>query len=292
MAEFDSDSVDEQPAESREEHSPFGFGEEVSDDNSAQDSDAPNEQTNTPSIETNGPQDSDEGPMLRADYSRKTQDLAEQRRAFDTERSENQAELATMRQEMQVAREQMQQNQQIQSYQQDPLMQAANDPARTREEVLALQALANNNQQLLELQTAFAELKQAQSDFGAQSESTQATLQQFRDDRQKTQNVELRRQGDEAVSLFSEQAVRDNIEFIQRNFGSRNPRTQEPYSVAELVGMASGETARVTNEARSESRDDRGRFKKQAGTNGSQQNVDSVIHDRSDAEAEIERILG
>jgi hypothetical protein len=290
--ESDSAVADEQVSEAPEEVNTFGMIEDdYSPDKSDETSEPSNEQTeNTPKPITDADPDRQGGELRQADYTRKMQDHADNVRRWEAERADQQRVMDDQRSQLTQAASQPQ-YQPVLNTQADALSQAALDPSLSATERAGLNVLAETQRATEELRGQVAEFQRFRDELSPQFQQTQDTLAGFTQDRQDSRDSELRLQGEAAIGLFGEQAVSDNVAFIRQNIEMMNPRTNKTYTVSELVGMATGKVAEETQQARSNTRDEQGRFKSQAGTNGSTPHVEGTYSSQEDAMSEIANTL-
>jgi len=243
--------------------------------------DAQSSETDVSSDETN------RGYMRQQDYTRKTQDLAEERRAFQAEREQFLKEMSQYREQLQNQPQQAQHTQEM-----DGLYQLMNDPSLSPQDRAGVQTLLQIRQAQGELANQIREFQQFREELEPQFQQTTQQLQGLTRAQQEAQSKEMRAQGQEAVRLFGEDAVRDNIAFIQANMGQINPQTGEPFTVAQLVGMVTGKPAQEAQKARETSRSASRQAKAQVKPNGSHPSTWKETNSLEDSLAEISAELG
>lgn len=289
MAEPDSAVDTEQVTVSPEDDSDFGqIVDQVQPDNSEETSDSPTtEQPASVQSSTNADPDDEGGTLRYGRFTQKMQDLADRERSWDAQRIEQQKVLDDQR----VQLTQAIQAPQPQNTQLDVLTQAAQNPNLTPEERAGLQVLAQTQQATEELRLQMAEFRQFQEQMGPQFQQTQQALLGLTQVHQAAESVELRKQGKEAVELFGEQAVRDNIALIEANTKLVNGKTGKSFTVAEVVSMVTGKGIEEATSARSNSRNQKGQFQKSASSNGSTPDVEKTSRTKDDALSDIKGIL-
>lgn len=267
MAE-ESDPVvtDGQPSESPAEGTSFGMiTDEVPQETSQAEPEAPEGHTedDAKSSETNvSPDEQERGYMRQQDYSRKTADLAREREALQAERENYRKEVEErFQRQFEELRSQIPQNQPEGS-----LTHLLNDPSLSPQDRAGVQTLMQIQQALAQQIQDFQQFRQQmEPQFQEYSQQVQGLTQA----QQEAKAKELRAQGQEAVEMFGEDAVRESVEFIRRNHGAVNPKTGKPYTIAEIVGMATGRTAEQAQEARQGNQSRRRSVQKTASSNGS-----------------------
>ena len=250
MAEETDLAVDEgQPSQEPSDEVAFGYEPEVTPEEEPEPQDRqPDSEPETDPVET------ERGYLRQQDYTRKTQELADQRRADEATRQAFQEEMAASREQMQQVLQRADQPQ-AQGYasQFDGLLQDPNLSPEDRRGVAVLQGMAQEmdglkqtNEQLVqklaELEPQFAQANQAVQNFSERQHNE--TLREV--------NAQL----DEANSIFGKDAVDEQMPFVRRmtvTDGSWspevNPRTQQPYTVAELVSLGSGKAIEDSQKA-------------------------------------------
>lgn len=297
MAEDSDPAVsDGQPSESPADETSFGMiTDEVPQDNSQSEPESPEGHTedDAKSSETNvAPDERERGYMRQQDYSRKTADLAREREALQAERETFRKEL---QEQFQKQFEELRSQAVPQQQQHDgQLTQLLNDPNLSPQDRAGVQTLMEIRQAQAELAQQIQDFQQFREQLEPQFQEYSQTVQGLTKAQQEAQAKELRAQGQEAVEMFGEDAVRESVDFIQRNHGAVNPRTQKPYTVAELVGLATGRTAEQAQQAREGNQGRRRAAQKTAAANGSTPSSVGTkgAYSRSDAIAEIAANMG
>lgn len=176
----------------------------------------------------------DEGGALRfADYTRKMQDIADQRRSLETEQHSIRQERQRYQDMLEGGLNQLQTDDPVQQLytQLGPDEQAGLRVVEqlTDHKTGALQHAMN--QQAQTIQQVQQQLQQVQSHYQTQQSSK---LNQ--------EVAEARQEHGELVDTYGQ--------VILKAYGTVNPTTNEPYSISELVSLYSGQTAEKTQNAR------------------------------------------
>lgn len=195
--------------------------------------------------------DESEDTLLRADYSRKTMALADDRRAFEAEK----AEWLTGR-EQAIDERQRADIPQNGATTADQFEQAAS-VAESADQRRGLMFMANQERTITELKDTVSGLVTRLEQVEPQvKEVTQATEELT----QEQNDAITKRVGDQAktaVTAFGKDSVSKARNFILRNLNTINDGTNEPYTVPELVAMHSGKplaTAQAAVEKQAEQR--------------------------------------
>jgi hypothetical protein len=180
---------------------------------------------------------------MQGDY---TQDLADRVRAFEAQ----QQEFAQERQQYLAAIQQAQQPQQqadpfadIYGRLQSPEERQGVDTVR---QIFGLEM----QQALIPLQELRQQFEQFQSQYGQLNEQMSGITGLVSSQRQAAITTEVQA----AREAYGEEVVQNHAEDIRANYGRTNPATGRPYTVSDLAGIFSGETARQAQEARATDR--------------------------------------
>tara|TARA_R110000744_G_scaffold328188_6_gene433860 strand:- start:104 stop:1042 length:939 start_codon:yes stop_codon:yes gene_type:complete len=189
------------------------------------------------------------GTLRQQDYSRKTMDLADERRAFEAEKTAF-IQQQTTQQQQQLQQMQAQQGPAPPSMSQQ-LRAGLNDPTLTEADRTGLNVVAQMSEAVEALQWQNQELVQRVEQFEPQLRQATQVTQKQQQQQQAASQLELDTQSNEAVALYGEEIGQNQglIEFVARNRGSVSPTTGKALSIAELVGMGLGRTAAETTQA-------------------------------------------
>ena len=283
--------TDEAPAQ---EEASFGFTPEP--DTAPE---APEEQSGQPEdTAAQSTEDTpDEGGYLRQqDYTRKTQDLADQRKAFEAERQAFHQEMQGQREQIQLAL------QAIQSGQTTPnrglvgqLQEIAADPNLSMQDRAGLNVIANLATELEAAKQTIQELAQFREDFSQRFNQTSQAVNGLTQAQHQAQLGQVQDQYNEAVELFGRETVDGQMNLIRRLAVENgqwapetNPQTGKPFTMAELVAMGSGRLAEDAQAARDAQKNGKASSKKKAAPTGSSTGGDSRgSFSQADAIAEI-----
>lgn len=297
MSELSTDSVavEEQPTESPASGPQMGDGFQEPDislgDSEPAPTEQPDEGATTPAEgnETTTPAP-DEGDGLRqADYTRKTQDLAERQRALEAREQTFQQERLAFQQQQTAA------TQAPQGPAANPTLEnlraAMAHPEATPDDrtgyAWAIEQIETSQRQQAAIDELTAWKEQAQAYFT----QTDQTVQQMN----QTQVTAHERQKDtewaEAVKAFGKETVEAAVPFLDRNWGSQVDAEGNTLTVAQLVSMATGQPFQAVQAAQAENRQVRQQAKQAASTNGATHHLpqagDGTISE-AQAKAEIE----
>lgn len=210
------------------------------------------------------------------DYTRKTMDLADERRTFEAERTQ-------WRQEMQQQREQLQQL--LQETQQPSgltgmagsLQQKLADPNLTPDQRLAVQEELRGVEYVRGLESELAQLKATVENLQPEFQQTSRTVQSLQQMQQQQTLASVQRQHSEAVKQFGEETVQQAMPMVRRLAvvnGQWEPeingKTGQPYTFAEMVAIVTGKPAESQSRAQTASKNGRTQAKKTASTVGAQ----------------------
>ena len=241
----DSPATEEQPAEAPV--SEFANPDFEAEDNQSEVSSDDGEQPeSTETVDPNSA-DSPEGGLRLADYTRKTQDLADQRRQLE---AEYQQRIETSQAQMQ---EQLNQQKELitalKPESDDLIGRALQNPDLTQEDRIGLSVIQGVQQENTTLKAELQQLKEAVATLLPVVEQTQASTQQMTaaqtEAQSKAINEELKA-SDEAYGAEKTDAAGDPIRAL---WGKPNPLTQKPYTIPEIVAMAHGLPAKAQEEA-------------------------------------------
>jgi len=260
----------------------------------------------TNETESLSPAEQEQGYMRRDDYTRKTQDLAEQRRRleddFAAQRRRMEDDFQARLQQMQAQPQPNAQEQQSGSDFHQRISQIAQDPNLSpadRQGLMAFTEMANTiqgyEQRSSEQGQRIEQLERYISEqLGPQVQQAYTSAQTISQEREAATSAELKKEVDEAKSVFGEDLTTQHAEFVIRNHGKLiDPQTQRPMSVASLVAMASGRQAEAAQQAKVAQQAGRLAAKRTTSPNGASNappaNGGTLTH--SQALAEIEATL-
>jgi|15BtaG_2_1085339.scaffolds.fasta_scaffold01181_5 hypothetical protein len=244
----------ETPEYTEPEGTTFGF-----DDTEDTSTGEPESQSGQPEEETPQQIPTDDGGTLRQqDYTRKTQDLADERRAFEAKQVEWQEAQKAQQEQIQQTLQALQQTQQPQA--QTGLVQqlqdVASNPNLTAEDRAGLNVIANLANELETAKQTIASLSQFQEQVAPQFEQINQTVTGLSAAQQQAQVAGLRNQLAEANEAFGVEVVEAAMPLVRRMGAVNgswspevNPQTGEAFSIAEMVGLASGKLAQGNQEA-------------------------------------------
>ena len=265
---------------------------------------------NRPSVESTSSDEDADGSMMRKDYTRKTMELADDRRALESERAElrKQQDEWFKTRETNVTGSQPQPavvpgaNSEMSAQQLAAAVQytqqamaspnlSADQRLQIQQELIALQGLQGMRGEIDELRSFREEMAPLlQQTANSVTQLTQA---------QKDAHVQKRLDKvKEAQDLFGEDTVKQYGSQVYMHFNAEdngnpmtNPATNEPYTPAEIVAMYSGVSLQEAQQARN--RNGRARTQAKQGTRpaGAQQQAPvaagGALQSRAEAEAEI-----
>lgn len=219
-------------------------------------------------INDNTPAPDDQGDGLRqADYTRKTQEVADSRRQLDAERD-------SFRQQQQQFQETQQQL--LLQQQQGPpppgipqqLQQVMSDPSLSAEDRAGLNVILTMSQNQEEQAGVIADLRARLEQWEPQLQTTNQVVTQLSHEQQAGNLKRMEDQVQEAYTLFGQEATQAAADFIKKNISTPNRKTGQPYTVAELVGLESGRSVDDAQAARDGNRAVRQRSKQGVNSNG------------------------
>ena len=201
-------------------------------------------------INDNTPAPDDQGDGLRqADYTRKTQEVADSRRQLDAERD-------SFRQQQQQFQETQQQL--LLQQQQGPpppgipqqLQQVMSDPSLSSEDRAGLNVILTMSQNQEAQAGVIADLRARLEQWEPQLQTTNQVVTQLSHEQQAGNLKRMEDQVQEAYTLFGQEATQAAADFIKKNISTPNRKTGQPYTVAELVGLESGRSVEDAQAAR------------------------------------------
>ena len=219
-------------------------------------------------INDNTPAPDDQGDGLRqADYTRKTQEVADSRRQLDAERE-------GFRQQQQQFQETQQQL--LLQQQQGPpppgipqqLQQVMSDPSLSAEDRAGLNVILTMSQNQEAQAGVIADLRARLEQWEPQLQTTNQVVTQLSQEQQAGNLKRMEDQVQEAYTLFGQEATQAAADFIKKNISTPNRKTGQPYTVAELVGLESGRSVEDAQAARQGNKAVRQRSKQGVNSNG------------------------
>jgi len=219
-------------------------------------------------INDNTPAPDDQGDGLRqADYTRKTQEVADSRRQLDAERD-------SFRQQQQQFQETQQQL--LLQQQQGPpppgipqqLQQVMSDPSLSSEDRAGLNVILTMSQNQEAQAGVIADLRARLEQWEPQLQTTNQVVTQLSHEQQAGNLKRMEDQVQEAYTLFGQEATQAAADFIKKNISTPNRKTGQPYTVAELVGLESGRSVEDAQAARDGNKAVRQRSKQGVNSNG------------------------
>ena len=208
------------------------------------------------------------GGLRQADYTRKTQEIADYRRQLDAER----ADFRQQQQQFQETQRQM-----LLQQQQGPpppgvpqqLQQVMSDPSLSAEDRAGLNVILTMSQQQEEQAGVIANLRARLEHWEPQLKTTNQVVTQMSQEQQANNVKRMEEQVQEAYALFGQEATNGAADFIKKNISTLNRKTGQPYTVAELVGLESGRSVEDQQAARQGNKAVRQRSKQGVNSNGS-----------------------
>lgn len=280
QAEYDPVLTEGEPSEGPSDDSTEGggfvFGEELPDspqqgpeaDDAGQSDEAGNREspgTESTTDDAAQPGETEEEQRLRwQDYSRKTMDLAEQRRQWEAEREREREELREQREQLNQALQQIRNPQQQSASTLDQLQQLANSPDLSQVDRAGLNFIAQQQQTIEELRGELQEFKQWRDGVEPKVEQATTATQQMTEREQQERLQALKQEASEAERLFSKGIVQQHADFLQRNLGAMHPTENRPYTIAELIAKDKGVDIQEARQAKQGNRQARRTAKSQA----------------------------
>lgn len=197
-----------------------------------------------------------DGRMRMQDYTRKTTELAEQRRAFE------QQQQAFQQQQQAWLTQQQEQLQKLQTPAGEPsrsaqIRQLAADPNLTPSDRQGLGVIADMAQQLEESQQQYADLRTQLEQITPQVQQTGQAVSQLSAGQSATQLKQIAEQRKEAIDLFGQETYDQTVKVIGPLFirdgkfqPPMNDASGEPFTVAEMIGRMSGKDIEQARAAR------------------------------------------
>ena len=243
---------------------------DASDAASEQPGGSANNAASDDAITNNAPATDDEqaaGQLRQADYTRKTQEVADLRRQLDAER----AEFRQQQQQFQDTQRQV-----LLQQQQGPpppgipqqLQQVMSDPSLTAEDRAGLNVILTMSQNQEEQAGIIADLRSRLEKWEPQLQTTNQVVSQLSSEQQANNLKRMEDQVQEAYDLFGQETTQAAADFIKKNISTPNRKTGQPYTVAELVGLESGRSMEDAQAAREGNRAVRQRSKQGVNANG------------------------
>jgi len=260
MSEATDSMVSEGQAEEAPEVTESEFGFDASEDTLDEAPEAQSEQTEESepqSTNANVPDEQEQGQLRHADYTRKTQDHAEQVRAFDERVKAWEQSQASQQAQIQQA------IQALQTPQTSPneglvsqLQQVASNPNLSQEDRAGLNVIATMAQRMEQQEQTIAALTQNYEAMSPQVEQATQAVQGLTQRQTAELVTNLTQQKTDAVGAFGQEAVDAAMPLIGRMAvvnnqwtPPANPATGQPYTIPEMVGMVSGKIAQETQDA-------------------------------------------
>ena len=205
--------------------------------------------------------------LRQADYTRKTQEIADHRRQLDNER----ADFRQQQQQFQETQRQM-----LLQQQQGPpppgipqqLQQVMSDPSLSSEDRAGLNVILTMSQQQEEQAGVIADLRARLEQWEPQMQTTNQVVTQLSQEQQANNVKRMEGQVQESYDLFGQETTQAAAEFIKKNISTPNRKTGQPYTVAELVALESGRSVDDAQAARQGNKAVRQRSKQGANNNG------------------------
>ena len=221
---------------------------------------------------TNAGQGYRAGTLRQEDYTQKTMDLAEERRAFQEEQRQWREEQQQNQQTFQQQQQQHIQALQNPEGQQAPLSQqlrnVMDNPELSAQDRAGLGVMVNLSSQVEEQQSTIAQLQQQLGQVAPLADGTAAAVNQMTSEHNDTRTSELQTQIAEADRLFGQGSTEQSKDFIHRNLGIINPQTRERYTIAELVAWDTRKDVEAVRNAQSGNRQVRQASKQSVSANG------------------------
>lgn len=210
------------------------------------------------------PEEDKAGTLMHADYTRKTMDLADQRRQFEAEREgwhqQREADLQARQQQLQPQAEQPLSGQ---------IQQVMSNPELSAEDRMGLGVISSLSQMVEDQQFTIAELQETVNSVLPQIQQTYNQSERLAHQELDAQKVVIGEQAAEARELFGADDVIGAQSFVVDEWGKRiNPATGKKFTVAELVGMWNGKTVQERREAQTDTRRQQGTAKRRISSNG------------------------
>jgi hypothetical protein len=174
------------------------------------------------------------------------------------------------------------------------LQAALNDPNLSQEDRMGLGALIQMQESSEQQQAMIAELTEWKEKAEAHFLQTSQTVQQMNQTQESALDKQKTTQWFEAVQAFGAQTVRDNVKFLDANWGDQAHANGTNLTVAELISMRTGQPFQAAQVAQQENRLLRQQAKQDAAVNGATHHTpdagDGLISVKQ-AKAEIQATL-
>ena len=179
---------------------------------------------------------SDEGSMLRADYTRKTQDLADARRDFAQEQQQARQEREQDRQHWENRFNAL--NSSLIPECPGVLARALDNPELSAEDRAGLQYLQAGEQEAQALRENVTTLSSQMEEMqGRLNWAYQHLEGQYKDQRGEADR-EVQEQFAEADKAFGAETTQRSTDVVRALWNKENPQTGAPYTIKEIVAMA------------------------------------------------------
>ena len=179
---------------------------------------------------------SDEGSMLRADYTRKTQDLADARRDFAQEQQQARQEREQDRQHWENRFNAL--NASLNPEKPGVLARALDNPELSAEDRAGLQYLQAGEQEAQALRENVTTLSSQMEEMqGRLNWAYQHLEGQYKDQRGEADR-EVQEQFAEADKAFGAETTQRSTDVVRALWNKENPQTGAPYTIKEIVAMA------------------------------------------------------
>jgi hypothetical protein len=259
----DSAVTEEQPTETPSE---FANPDLNTEDNLSEDSSSDTEQPESTESPDSNSADSKEGGLRLDDYTRKTQDLADQRRQLE---ADYQGRIQTSQAQMQ---EQLNQQKELitalkpANGDDDLISRALANPDLTQEDRIGLSVIQGVQQQNVELAQRVEALSTFLSNLQPAIQQQQQATQQLTEAQQNEQSKFINEQMEEADTLYGADKTNAATDAIRALWKTQNPLTKAPYTIAEIVATVHQIPAKAREEAVTRRSDGRSKAKKKVST--------------------------
>tara|TARA_B100001123_G_scaffold422752_1_gene532089 strand:+ start:1607 stop:2545 length:939 start_codon:yes stop_codon:yes gene_type:complete len=227
---------------------------------------APPAPDNGQSTNNDSPADTQEqeaGYLRHQDYTRKTMDVAEERRQLQADRE---AFLKQQQEFQEAQRAQPQPQQGLTPTLSQQLRQSASSLELSEADRVGINVVAQLAETVEGLQQENRQLIQRLEGVEPQVHQLGQATQTLTQQNEAASQRQLQQQSQEAVELFGNEIVgNQRIEaFVAHNLNTSNPATGEPFTVAELVGIATGRSIDEARQGRQQTQGQRQQAKRQA----------------------------
>jgi len=205
--------------------------------------------------------------LRQADYTRKTQEVADDRRQLDNERAEFRQQQAQFQETQRQVLLQQQQGPPPPGLPQQ-LQQVMSDPSLSAEDRAGLNVILTMSENQEAQAGVIADLRARLEQWEPQMQTTNQVVTQMSQEQQAGNLKRMEDQVQEAYTLFGQEATQAAADFIKKNISTPNRKTGQPYTVAELVGLESGRSVDDAQAARQGNRAVRQRSKLGVTSNG------------------------